>query len=442
MLKRINGRNDASRACVAITDASAPALFYDGLQYSPPARGSWNIVHTAMLVPESHQIYICALGCLRGVVLTAAEMGDMRRFSSIVIEEHHLYDGTMEDTIVRSACDILSRLPALPRVCFIYPSCVHHFMGCDMKSIYQRLRKAYPAVVFVPAWMDPIRRQSQETAEVRTRRQIYAPLQKTCLTRQAVNLVGSNLAVPDTCELARLLADAGIALRQLPSCRTYRQYEAMASSFLNIAQEPLGKGCLSDMHTRLGQDGLYLPVSFSYDEITAQLRQLADILGVAPKEYGQEIAQCEQAFAEAKAAIGTAPIAIDYTAVFRPFSLARALLCHDFSVQRIYTDTVSPDDMADFQWIQQHYPKLMLYATRHADMRRIDRHTPEPMLAIGQKAAYFTGTSHFVDMAEGGGLRDFSGLTALLRLMRDAWRQEKDARQYILRKGWGCPSCL
>ena len=135
MLKQINGREDTSGACVLIGRAAFPEPFYDGLQYSPPARGTWNIVHTAMLVPESHQIYICALGCLRGVVLTAAEMGAMNRFSSIAIEDHELYDGTMEDTIVQAVGEIIDNLPAMPSVFFLYPSCLHHFMGCDMEAL-------------------------------------------------------------------------------------------------------------------------------------------------------------------------------------------------------------------------------------------------------------------------------------------------------------------
>ena len=80
MLKRL-GETCPTR--VAIRDASFPAPFAPGLEYAAPARGMWNIVHTGMLVPEAHQIFVCAEGCLRGVVLTAAEMGASDRFSTI-----------------------------------------------------------------------------------------------------------------------------------------------------------------------------------------------------------------------------------------------------------------------------------------------------------------------------------------------------------------------
>ena len=70
---------------VRIADAKFPAPFSSGLEYCSPARGSWNIAHTGMLVPEAHEVFVCAEGCLRGIVLTAAEQGTIDRFSMITV---------------------------------------------------------------------------------------------------------------------------------------------------------------------------------------------------------------------------------------------------------------------------------------------------------------------------------------------------------------------
>ncbi|MBR6337035.1 MAG: hypothetical protein IKR76_04815, partial [Ruminococcus sp.] len=56
---------------VKIADADIEGIFPSSLEYNPPARGMWNIVHTGMLVPGAHEIFACAQGCLRGVILTA-----------------------------------------------------------------------------------------------------------------------------------------------------------------------------------------------------------------------------------------------------------------------------------------------------------------------------------------------------------------------------------
>ncbi|MFR8351646.1 MAG: hypothetical protein ACLVB1_02070 [Blautia obeum] len=38
-------------------------------------------------MPEAIQIYVCADNCMRGVVLTAAEMNAAERFSFVIVEE-------------------------------------------------------------------------------------------------------------------------------------------------------------------------------------------------------------------------------------------------------------------------------------------------------------------------------------------------------------------
>ena len=63
-------------------------------------------------------------------------------------------------------------------------------------------------------------------------------------------------------------------------------------------------------------------------------------------------------------------------------------------------------------------------------------------LAIGQKAAYFTNTSHFVDIVEGGGMYGYSAIKKLAELMVEAYENAKDTKKVISHKGWGCSSCL
>ena len=112
MMRQVGG--GAPPVGIALGKAAFPAPFPGGLEYSAPARGVWNIVHAGMLVPQAHEIYVCAQGCLRGVVLTAAEMGASARFSTVTIEEHDLYDGDMESLLIEGVTDFLQRLPMLP----------------------------------------------------------------------------------------------------------------------------------------------------------------------------------------------------------------------------------------------------------------------------------------------------------------------------------------
>ena len=92
---------------VKIKDANRDELFASGLEYNPPARGMWNIVHSGMLLPGAHEIFACAQGCLRGVILTAAEMLELDRLSWISVSESDIFDGTLESDIVDGVCEII-----------------------------------------------------------------------------------------------------------------------------------------------------------------------------------------------------------------------------------------------------------------------------------------------------------------------------------------------
>ena len=130
-------------AVVSIKDASYPIPFPQGLEFNSPAHGCWNIVHTGMLIPEAHQIYVCADNCMRGVVLTAAEMCEEDRFSFVIVEEQNLLSGNLEDVTIEGTADILRKLKEreektgqkMPKAILLFTVCIHHFIGCDLERI-------------------------------------------------------------------------------------------------------------------------------------------------------------------------------------------------------------------------------------------------------------------------------------------------------------------
>ena len=81
-----------------------------------------------MLLPGSHQIYVCGANCNRGVILTAAEMSAGDRFSFVEIKEEDLFNGQMEDLVIEGVSDILHKLPKKPIRCsFIYGLCASFY---------------------------------------------------------------------------------------------------------------------------------------------------------------------------------------------------------------------------------------------------------------------------------------------------------------------------
>lgn len=81
---------------------------------------------------------------------------------------------------------------------------------------------------------------------------------------------------------------------------------------------------------RLKRPYLYLPGSFDYEEITAQLENFCQTMGYGKLEetisVEEEIAACEKALEKAHEVIGDTAVAIDYLYHPRPLGLAKFCL--------------------------------------------------------------------------------------------------------------------
>lgn len=440
MLKRVG--NEETQTGVPIHRANFPSPFASGLEYSAPARGTWNIVHVGMLVPDAHLIFVCAQGCLRGVVLTAAEMGAEDRFSTVAVRENNVLEGDMEDLIIDGVSDIIEKLPKRPPAILVYTSCVHHFMGTDLDMVYRILGEKYSDIQFTDCYMNPIMRKSGLNPDQTMRRQLYSLLKPRPVDSRSISLVGNDFPLDHTSELYTLLTDNGFTLREVTTCQTYAEYQEMAESAYCITTFPAANAAGDMLEEKLGQKHLYLPFSFDYDEIMQNYELLCNTLDIDLPEpvYVEGIKKCEKALKNAANLIGDTPITIDYTAFPRPLGLAKLLLRHGYNVTKIYVDSFTGEEKEDFEILKKVAPDILLYPTIHTSMRVEPRESAKKTLAIGQKAAYFTGSNYFVNVVEGEGLYGFDGICQLVALMEEAYLEPKDARSLIQIKGWGC-SC-
>ena len=442
MLKRVAAPKEVVSVGIPISRANFPAPFHSGLEYASPARGTWNIVHTGMLIPEAHEIFVCAASCLRGVVLTAAEMGASHRFSTVEIRENNLLEGDMEDLVIEGVSDIIQKLPQKPPVVLVYTSCVHHFAGCDLDMIYEVLRIRFPDIDFVDCYMNPIMRKSGLTPDQLMRSRLYMPLKQRPIRKGAVSIIGSDLPSDEDNDLMVLLKENGMTVHEITSCKTNEEYQQMAESECYISYYPAAIPGGNMLAQRLGATHIYVPFSFDFDEIDAGFASLAKVLGIPSPDSSQKRQACSDALKETLGLVGNTPIAIDYTFCPRPLGLAKLLLENGFNVQRVYLDVVTGEERKAFEALQKQYPDLLLFPTVHASMRFLARKEPSGYLAIGQKAAHFMNTNHFVNVVEGGGMLGYQAILSTLELMREAFLEEKDTRNLIQIKGMGCGGCI
>ncbi len=425
-----------------IADISFPTPFPSYLEYNPPVHGTWNIVHTGMLVPDAHIIYVCAAGCLRGVVLTAAEMGEMSRFSSISVREPDIVNGRMDDLIIDGVCSVIDGLAARPRAVLIYTSCVHNFVGTDLRYIYGKLRERYPDIDFSDGYMTPIMKKTVPP-DTRTWQTIYSLLKKNDHNSKGVNIIGCDLKIDEDTQIFKIAKAAKVDLLEITKCNTYEEFQKMGSSYANIYMLPVAARAAGYLEKHHGQKSLYMPVCYSYKEINLELDMLCRELGVdMPFDEASLIEECEKEAKKTADLLGDSPVSVDGVCSPRPLGLARYLIEHGMNVISLFVDGLNAEEEDDFKWLFENRPDIMVYPTIDPKMRVFDRKRGENVLAIGQKAAYFNSTKHFVNMIEGGGLHGYSGIIRLMELIRDAYENEKDTKDIVPRKGLTCMSVI
>lgn len=443
MLKKIGFEKTDKETGILIRDAAFPVPFRQGLEFSSPARGTWNIVHTGMLIPQSHQIFVCACGCLRGVVLTAAEMNALDRYSSISISEENVLDGGMEELMIGGVREILEELPEKPRAVLLFISCQHFFLAYDQQYVFDTLSEMYPDICFIDCYMIPTLRKSGITPDQKMRMQMYRGWKNPQSTDpERISLIGSNLPLYEHAELRSWLKKNGFLLQEIHDCESFDDYLEMAQAGLNLYYEPLAAMAAEDLKARLGTESFYLSFSFNKDELLQGYSALAGRLQLPEPDFSAEAARAEAAVQKAARLIGDTEVVIDASFTFRPLSFARMLAEHGFRVTEIYADAFLPEEEADFHLLQRLCPGLMLRPVSRPEMRFHHAGTKEKVLAFGQKAAWFRGTDHFVNIAESGGYFGFNAAAALMELAEEAFKEKKDRRELIRRKGFGCESCI
>ncbi|MDO4977092.1 MAG: nitrogenase component 1 [Eubacteriales bacterium] len=440
MLKRVMAK-ETENDFRLMKDVSFPVPFAHGLEYNSPAHGPWNIVHMGMLMPGSHQIYVCGANCVRGVVLTAAEMNAVDRFSTLSIEEEDLFNGNIEENLIEGVLEILDKLPYKPTAVLLFTVCVHHFMGCDIPYIYEELRRRRPDQIFVECYMDPIMQKEGLTPDQKLRYSMLTILPKREEKEKQISILGSDFPLDSDSEIFHMLKEGGWSWKQTPECKDFEEYLSLGESPVDLAVYPLAQYGVKELTKRLEHQYLYLPQSFSYEEIEEQLQLLSVKLEIPMIDLKPYWKKLEEKLVEAKKLIGDTEIAIDMNAFPRYLGLARFLLEHGFHVTRLYGDSISSEEEKDYLWLKEHAPDLRFYPTIQARMRVIYGSYGKKVLGIGQKAAYFTGSPYFVNVVQGGGYYGIQGMIKIMEAMMEAFEEKKDLTT-ISHKGLGCECVL
>ena len=410
-----------------------------GLAYSSPCRGIWNIVHIGTQVPGCHQIYVCPTSCLRGVVLTTAEMNAMDRLSTITVGEDNILEGNMEETLQEGVEKVIASLPERPRMIMVFISCIHHFLAANYQRVYKVLREEYPDIDFVDAYMDPIMRRKTPAVPSLTR-QTYRVLQPAEHKPHQINYIGNWFPTEKYSDLTLYLRDHGIDIRDLAEETDYDRFKEMQYSSLNLTFHKYAAWAGKDMELRLHQKWVAMHMSYDYDVNDQDMKNVCELLKIEPvpeQITAQKRKAAEDKINELKKLIGNTAVSIDYTAVDEPLSLALYLLKHGFNVESVFIEVFTEAEEV-FNELRAFKPELKIYSADNWNMRVMKREHEGKIIGIGQKAAYYNNTDYFVDVIWTAGMYGYLGIQHLAEMIEEAYQTPKDMPALIQHKGWGC----
>jgi hypothetical protein len=327
----------------------------------------------------------------------------------------------------------------------IFISCIHHFLAADYRRVYRVLQKKYPDIDFVDAYMDPIMRKKSPPIPSLVR-QTYRVLQKKDTEdavgsgRRQINIIGNWFASSAYNDLTVHLRKNGIDVRDLAEETDYDRFLEMGRSSLYLTFHKYAAKAGRDLEIRLGGKWMQVRPSFSFAAIDRDTEAVCAQLGITPPGKAETEAlreKAERRAEELRLLLGESEVSVDYTAVDRPLEFCLFLHNRGFQVSSCFVDGITEEEKV-FRELQEKCPELKLYEAEFWRMRRAKRGHTGRLLAVGQKAAYYGDTPHFVNIINGADMYGYRGILRLLELMEEAYLKKKDTAVLIERKGLGC----
>ncbi len=443
------------------------------LEFNMPVHEGWNIVHIAMQVPQAHQIYVCPENCLRGVVMTAYEMGAAGRFSCVSVSERDLIVDNLETVTIDGASDVVEEMHAggeFPPVIFLFTVCSHRILSCDFDYVFKTLREKYPDIIWVHAYMDCIAQKEGLYPDMKLRKAMYEFIPKTHSDEKIVNLLGSEvIATKENNDIVAYYESQGIKVRQLSDIHTFDEYMQLGNACMNICMYKSGDYGVEAFSERLGIP-YHLMLPFFED---LDLPEIEKSKNITEKNNGglPTFSEVKEKYREFQKQIENTPVVIDSMAIVCPYSLAEFMLDQGFNVTYVISDGAPAYEKEIAERLDKTHPELQTILPADPRLREetyrqelrsaISKDSSEiheeicndnfqapitkdgsgKILAIGPMAAWVFKTPYFVNQIENDGAYGKLGMLSLLEKMKDAIANPKPIEKTVLQKGIGSSRC-
>lgn len=417
--------------CAPMGCCSGDCSGHSTLHYVSAAHGGWGIVRIAALVPESYLLFVCPFACGRHTALGGIDNGIKNQVSYLFITEADIVSGDFEQMIIDSVDELFEALPKRPKVLFTFTSCLDDLLGTDHEAINAELSKKHPDVQFRHCKMNPISLDSALPPGITLNMNMYSLLEKTGKKDKIVNVIGSNVTFPENGDLKKILAEKGYQVYNISDFETFEEFRHMADARLNIVAGPIALKAAEQMKEELDIPFLKAFVNYDPDEIDAFYQELSAMLGedfVTPsKEYRKRALKKLQ---DAKDVIGNYPVAIDYQAVLKPYSLGYVLAKYGFHVGMIAADGIAGHEKKNHEQLIKLVPDIQIVNPIHHNAVKFG-HEGDHHLCIGFDCGYMTGSKKVANLMQDEGLYGYDGICRLMDMLVEAYHRDADVKTMI-----------
>ncbi|MBE6845761.1 MAG: oxidoreductase [Ruminococcus sp.] len=405
------------------------------LHYVSAAHGGWGVVRIAALVPESHQLFVCPFACGRHGALGGAVNGIKERISYLYITEADIVSGDYEQLIIDNVGELFEALEKKPKVLLIFTSCLDDLLGTDHEPILAELSEKYPDVKFRHCKMNPISLDSAYPPGITVEMNMYSLLEKSDVHEKQVNILGSNVSFDENGDLRKILSEKGWKVTHISDYDTFEDYQEMAKASLNIVTAPIALKAAQQMEKDIDIPYLAAYVNYNVDDIEEFYRQLSEKLGedfvTSSKGYREKAIE---KIKETQKIIGDYPIAIDYQAVLKPFSLALVLVRNGFNVSMIASDAIAGHEKSNLAALAEESPHTLVESPLNHEAVKFPFEGNE-CLCIGFDCGYMTGSEKVVNIMEDEGLFAYDGICKMMDLIAMAYHGKADVQNMIKEAG-------
>ena len=401
------------------------------MHYVSAAHGGWGIVRIAALVPESHLLFVCPFACGRHTALGGIDTGIKDQVSYLFITEADIVSGDFEQMILDGVDELFEALPKRPKVLFTFTSCLDDLLGTDHEAINAELSAKYPDVQFRHCKMNPISLDSQLPPGITLNMNIYSLLKKTGKKDKIVNIIGNNVTLPESGDLKQILGSKGYQVMNVSDCKTFEEFQRMADACLNIVAGPIALKAAEQMERDLDIPFIKAFVNYDPEAIAEFYQQISAVLNedfVTPSEKYRERALSQ--IAKARDVVGDYPIAIDYQAVLKPYSLGYVMEKYGFNVGMIATDGCAGHEKEYRERLLELNADVLIENPVSHNAVAFP-HEGKQLLCIGFDCGYMTRSKKVVNLMQDEGMFGYDGICRLMNMVEDAFRNNADVYTMI-----------